>query len=365
MKISTPILKDAVAKAVKGSSNNGRIPLTSKMGIKLSDGKLRLLTTDATNNMCVIIDKVVGADVDITVDAELFSKLISKLTCESVEMKVDGGALVVVGNGTHKIGIDSDDDGNVIFPDIRTEFDGEPKIVKLTYIMNAYNVNKASLSKEEDDRIELTGYMCTDRVISTNGSILTSNNISLFGKDESYLISPNMMFLLTLCDTEDIKLYVAEDGTLNFVTDNLIISGKELINKEEYPLEDILEYFNIEPESTCKVPKELFLSVIDRLMLFVQPFDKNCANFTFSRVGIKISSQSGSSDETIKYVESKNFKDFSCEVNIPALKQLVTATPSDTISIGYGDESVLIFKEGNITQVLSLGEDDDSEVEYE
>lgn len=365
MKIATTILKDAVAKSIKGASNNGSLPLTTKMGIKLSNGKLKLLTTDMTNTLCVIIDKVSGDDADITVDADLFAKLISKLTCESVEMTVDKGALVVVGNGTHKIEIEADENGDVIFPDVKIPEDDSAEIVKLTSINNVYNINKASLLKSDDDRIELTGYMCTDRVISTNGSILTSNNIPLFGKDEEFLISPQMMLLLTLNDVEDIKMYHNDGGELLFVTDNVVVAGTELMGKEDYPVEDILEYFDIEPKSTCKVPKDLLLSVLDRLMLFVKDYDRNCANFTFNRTGIKISSQSGSSDETIRYVESENFEDFSCVVNIPALKQLVSATPSDNISIGYGDESVLIIKEGNVTQILSLGEDDDTEYESE
>ena len=367
MKIATTILKDGVAKAIKGASSNGSIPLTSKLGIKLSDGKLRFLTTDAANTLCVIIDKVAGEDVDITVDADLFAKLISKLTCETVELKVDNGALVVVGNGTHKIEIEADENGDVIFPDIATTFEGDTfGNVKLTSVLNVYNINKAALSKNNEDNIELTGYMCTpDRVISTNGSILTSNSIPLFGCEDSLLIPAQLMFLLTLNDVEDIALYKHADGSLYFVTDNLVVKGTELTNKEEYPVEDILEYFDIECESTCGLPKEFLLSVIDRLMLFVKDYDKNCAKFTFTRVGLKVSSMSGSSDETIKYVSSENFSDFSCEVNIPALKQIVSSTPTDTVHLGYGDDSVLIIKEGKVTHILSLGSEDEEDYDYE
>ena len=46
--------KEAVNKAIKGAGFNNLIPITSMIGIKLSDGKLRLLTTDMTNTLCII-----------------------------------------------------------------------------------------------------------------------------------------------------------------------------------------------------------------------------------------------------------------------------------------------------------------------
>ena len=361
MKISTTILKDAVAKSIKGSSNNNNLPLTSMIGIKLSGGKLRLLSTDMVNTLCVIIDKVAGDDVDITVSADLFSKLISKVTSESVEMTVNDGVLNVKANGSYKIPIVSDENGDVSFPDITVDTTLlAPVNVKLTSILNVFNINRASLLDSVDS--PLGGYMCTNEaVISTNGGILTSNKLRLFG-DDDLLIPPQMMYLLTLNDVEDITMYT-DGNTLYFVTDNLIVAGSELSGKEEYPVEDIADYFNIEFNSSCKVPRELLLSVIDRLMLFISSFDKNCATFTFTRTGINISSKAGSSDELIRYVGSENFKEFSCEVNIPAFKKLVSASPLDTITLYYGDDSVIAIKDGNVSQILALGSDD--EIEYE
>ena len=362
MKIATSILKEAVAKSIKGVSNNNNLPLTSMIGIKLSNGKLRLLSTDMVNRLCVVIDKVAGDDVDITVSADLFAKLISKVTSESVEMSVSDGVLHVKANGNYKIPVVADENGDVIFPDVVVPTAIQPITVKLTSIMNVFNINKASLSNEIGT--PLAGYMCTDSsVISTNGSILTSNTLKLFG-DDNLLISSQMMHLLTLNNTEDISL-VVDNGTLYFVTDNLIVAGAELGGKEDYPVEDIAEYFNIEFNSSCRVPRDLLLSVMDRLMLFISSYDRNCATFTFTRTGINISSKAGSSDELIRYVGSENFKEFSCEVNIPAFKQLVSASPLDTITLFYGDDSVIAIKDGNVSQILALGSDDETEYENE
>lgn len=358
MKIATSILKEAVAKSIKGVSNNSNLPLTSMIGIKLSGGKLKFLTTDMVNKLCIVVDNVAGDDVDITVSAETFSKLISKITSESVELNITPGVLEVKANGTYKIPIVSDENGDVSFPDVVVPAEIESKVVKLTSIMNVYNINKASLSS--DIGTPLVGYMCTDdSVITTDGTILTSNKLQLI---PNCLISPQTMCLLTLNTVEDIQ-YIHDDNRLYFFTDDVIISSSELSGKDEYPVDDISEYFLTEFPSMCSVPKELLLSVIDRLCLFISPYDKNCATFSFTRTGINISSKSGSSDEIIRYVKSDNFNEFVCEVNIPELKDLVSAVPFDTVSIYYGDDNVIAIKDGNISQILALGCDD--EVDYE
>ena len=94
MKVVTSRMKEAVNKSIKGAGFNNLIPITSMIGIKLSDGKLRLLTTDMTNTLCIIIDKVAGDDMDITVDADKFGKLIAKTTSEDIDLSVKDDILM-------------------------------------------------------------------------------------------------------------------------------------------------------------------------------------------------------------------------------------------------------------------------------
>ena len=58
--MNTVKLQDMVAKAMKGASNNKLIPLTNLMAIQLKDHKLTLITTDATNFLYIMEDKVAG-----------------------------------------------------------------------------------------------------------------------------------------------------------------------------------------------------------------------------------------------------------------------------------------------------------------
>ena len=356
MKVVTSRMKEAVNKAIKGAGFNNLIPITSMIGIKLSDGKLRLLTTDMTNTLCIIIDKVAGDDMDITVDADKFGKLIAKTTSEDIDLSVKDDVLFVKANGTYKIPLISDEEGLVTFPAL-SETKGKTTNVKLTSIMQAYNINKSALAKTLENPA-LTGYYCGDMVISTDANVITFNNFKMFEQDEPLLISPQLMQLLTLNKQEDIKL-IADKTLLTFIADDMIVQGAVMEGIEDFPADDVKAYLDEAFISSCKVPKDLLLATLDRLALFIEPYDKNGAYFTFGRKGINIHSKKDASTETINYVESKDFEPFVCCVDIPMLKEQLQANPDDTVKICYGNENALKIESGKVTQVIALLEDED------
>ena len=356
MKVVSSRMKDAVNKAIKGAGFNNLIPITSMIGIKLEGGKLRLFTTDMTNTLCIIIDKVSGVDMDITVDADKFGKLIAKTTSEDIELIVIDDVLSVKANGTYKIPLIADEEGLVTFPAL-SETKGKTTNVKLTSIMQAYNINKSALAKTLENPA-LTGYYCGDMVISTDANVITFNDFKMFEQDEPLLISPQLMQLLTLNKQEDIKL-IADKTLLTFIADDMVVQGAVMEGIEDFPAEDVKAYLDEAFTSSCKVPKDLLLATLDRLALFIEPYDKNGAYFTFGRKGINIHSKKDASTEIINYVESKNFEPFMCCVDIPMLKEQLQANPDDTIKICYGNENALKIESGKVTQVIALLEDED------
>lgn len=358
MKISSNRFKEAVNKAIKGASFNKLIPLTSMIGIKSDGEKIKLFTTDMTNSLCIIIDKVAGEEMDITVDADKFSKLIAKVTSEDIDLTVTDSVLVVKANGTYKIPLISDEEGLVSFPNIVFEAEVENDI-KLSSIMSAYNINRSALAKTLEQP-SLTGYYCGDKVITTDANVITFNDFNMLGNDEPALISAQLMQLLTLNKDENIKWgFNKKTSEFCFLSSDIMIVGPMLEGIEDFPAEQVMAYLDEAFPSNCKVPKELLLSVLDRLALFIEPYDKNGAYFTFGRKGITIHSKKDASTETINYVESKDFAPFVCCVDIPMLKEQIQANPEDTIKLYYGNENALKMECGKVTQVIALLEDED------
>lgn len=359
MKVATNRFKASVNKAIKGAGFNNLIPLTSMIGIKVSDGKLKLLTTDMTNNLCIIIDKVSGDDIDVTVGADTFGKLVSKMSSEDISLDVKDDVLVVKGNGTYKLPLISDEEGLVSFPDVVVEGEPENEIL-LTSIMSAYNINKSALAKTLENP-SLTGYYCSnDMVITADGNVITFNKFNMMGNDEAVLLSAPMVQLLTLNTQEKIKWnFDKKKKEFVFVSDDVVITGPMLEGIEDFPAEPIKAYLDEAFTSSCKLPKDLLISVLDRLSLFIEPYDKNGAYFTFGRTGLTIHSKKDASTEQLNYIESKDFSQFVCCVDIPMLKEQLQACPDDTVKLFYGNENALKIENGKVVQVIALLEDED------
>ena len=88
LKLKTKTLQEMTQKAMKGASHSKVLPLTSMLAIELKENVLTLTTTDFSNYLEIKQDKVEGADFYVVVQADIFSKLIGKLSTEEVTLTV-------------------------------------------------------------------------------------------------------------------------------------------------------------------------------------------------------------------------------------------------------------------------------------
>ena len=355
-KISIPAVKfqDMVARATKGASENKLLPITSMMCIQMKDHVLSLTTTDTANTLVVKSDKIEGDDMYAVVPVKQFSGLIAKTTSDSIKLVLKGNDLEVHGNGVHKISLPVDEDGVVQFPQFVFDKEGEGEIINLSSVKDVLNINKASVAKTIDTPC-LCGYYLGEQVITTDEQTICFNDMKL--TDDAYLVSPEMMELLALSKQEKITWWY-KDGFFLFETDDMILHGAEHDGKDLFPAEDIMGYLDTEFTSRCRLPKIAIQGLIDRLALFIEPYDKNGAYLTFTKEGVKINSKKSNSDETISYIESDNFSPFVCCVDIPMLKGLIDANPGESIDIWYGNEACIKMTSGKVTQVIALLEDE-------
>lgn len=353
LSIKTVVLQEMVSRAIKGAGQNKLIPLTSLMAIQLKDQQLTLITTDASNTLYILQDKVEGDDFYCVVQVEQFSKLVSKMTSENITLTLEGAVLTVKGNGNYKIELPLDENGDLIkYPDPveDAELDGDMVNVNLTTIKTILNVNKAALAITMEEPA-YTGYYVGDKVVSTDGFKICALDVKLF--DEAMLISPETMNLLDVMTEEKVGVYV-QDDILEFVTKDCIVYGHKMEGIEDYDIEAVNGLLDEEFESSCKVSKTDLLALLDRISLFVGAYDNKAITLTFTDTGIDISSKQSNGIETISYMSSSNAKAYSRHISIAELIQQVKANGADSIEIQYGNENSIKLVDGNITQVIAL-----------
>lgn len=355
--VTTSLLQNMVAKSMKGASCNKMIPITSLMLIQLKDHVLTLLTTDATNYLYVREEKVDGDDFYVVVQAEMFSKLISRLTCETVTLELKENSLNVKGNGNYSIELPLNEEGElIVYPDpLNKIVDGEPTIhVNLSTLRLILATAKASLADTNEVPC-YTGYYVGDSVVSTDTYKICGISVHLF--DEPALISSEMMDLLDLLTEEDVGVY-RKGNIIVFSTSGCDVYGKLMDDIDDFQIDVIGRLLNQEFESKCKVSKDSLLQLLDRLSLFVSAYDKNGIYLTFTREGLQIDSKQANSSEILPYLESTNFKNFLCCIDIEMLRSQIKAHAGNSIEIQYGEDNAIKIVDGNITQIIALLEDD-------
>ena len=191
--------------------------------------------------------------------------------------------------------------------------------------------------------------------MTTDTYKICGTDIKLF--DTPMLVSPEMMDLLDVMANEDINVYI-QDNTIVCSTPDCIVYGKELEGKDNYQVDAISGLLDLDFPSECSVSKDALLQALDRLSLFVGPYDKNGIYMTFTRDGLHLSSRKSNGVEVIPYRTSKEFKDFTACINIEMLQTQVKAHVLDDIQLCYGLDNALKIVDGNVTQIIAYEVDD-------
>ena len=361
--LNTIVFKDMVARARKGASNNSILPITSMMAIELKDNKLTLITTDNTNYLYVIQDKVEGNDFYVTVIADTFAQLIAKTTSENITLELKDNFLEVVGNGKYSIELPTEE-GNIIkFPDPRDEEELDPlEDIKLSDVNHIIKSAKASLAVTMENPV-YTNYYCGESVLATNEYKICNVDVQLW--EEPRLISPQLMDLVALITAEDIAVS-AKDDIIMFSTPTCQVYGRTTTGVEDFPADSIKSAVQANFLASCQLKKQEMLQLLDRISLFVSGTDDNEVYITFTKEGLQLSSKASSGIETVKYISSTDFKEFTGVIDIKMLIDQLKALEDEDVVIGYMNEgededtsnTAIKFTEGNVDLLVALLDDD-------
>lgn len=357
LSIKTEVLQNLVTHAMKGASNNKMIPITGFMAIDLQDSVLTLTTTDAYNYFYVREYDVAGDDFHIVVQTELFSKLVTRMTCETVTLETDRTMLKVIGNGEYSIELPLNEDGEpVVYPKVlERDFDVvEERDINLSAIKLITTTAKTSLATTFEIPC-YTGYYVGDNVIATDTYKLCGINMKLW--NNASLVTPEMLDLVGSFVDEKVHIKVI-DGALLFESKSCTVYGPLMDSIAEYQVDAVNGLLNTEFESSCVIGKDVLLQLLDRLSLFVGVYDKNGIYLTFTQDGLQVESKRSNSVEIIQYAESKNFKPFTCCIDIEMLMSQIKANTADRLHIEYGRDNAIKITDGNVTQIIALLEDE-------
>ena len=359
--IGTELMKDVMARAIKGVGNNKLLPITQMICISLKGGVLTTITTDGTNYLYIKEPHIAGDDFYVVVDANQFSKLISKMTCDNITMIIaeNTGALSVKGNGNYILELPLDEDGEFIkFPDAYEKLShaavDEVDTVNKSTVQVILETIKPALATTFEHP-EYTAYYAADKVVATDRTIIASMDIKFC--DTPKLINADFLDLVSVMREEKIEARYCGDDVI-FTTQDATIVGKLAEGVGDFAIDVISELIDQDFASFCSVPKAELLQMLDRLSLFVGPYDDNSVILTFVKEGLQVSSKASSGVEIINYVASDEHENFTAPINVNMLAKTVKSISSDVIEMFYGNDSAIKIVDGNITIIVALNEEE-------
>lgn len=360
MKVKTELLQKMMSKAIQGASNNKMIPITSLIGIEIKNKKLTLMTTDGSNQFRVIndieLDPMCGPidsqEFYTIVNADTFSKLVSKTTKEFIDLQNKENYLEVIGNGAYKLEIAINEDGEIVkFPEVN-HISEVANSIKLAELQEAIKVAKASVAKTMEIPC-LTGYYIGKNIIASNREMVCKLEATLI--EEPILISSEMAELLLLVESPEAIQLERKDNHLYFYTNGYEIIGNELEGKEIYPVQPIEDLASKEYTHFIQVNKQDLLNVLDRMSLFISDYDKNGVFLDFTEAGFIVRSQKSNAEEIIDIKGTLDPEDrFSCLADIEMLKSQVETISTDIVEIWYGQEKSIKIVDGKCSLIISL-----------
>lgn len=359
MKIKTELLKEMISAAVKGAGNNKFLPITELIGIKAQDNILSLTCTDATNYI-EVSEPVECEPFYAAVNADIFAKLVGKITSNETEITVTENAVIIKGNGEYKIGIQLDEDGKAV--KFENKFNADDDIwkvdkqtIKTETIERILNVNKSALATT----LELpcyTGYYCGKDVVSTDTYKITVLDTNIF--DEPCLISPQVMELLSVFKGDDINVYTKDDIMI-FVDEKIKIFTHKLAGIEDFAIDSINRLMDSEFEKFCTFNRQAMINLLDRISLFVGPYDNNAVMLNFTDKGIQVSSRQSNGVEIIPYAGVSDVTPYQCSIDVNLLMTQLKSQTTDITELWYGNDKAIKMCSDDVTQIVCLIEIND------
>ncbi len=360
LSIKTETFKDLLDKALKGVSNNKLFPITSLVGIQFADGELTVMTYDGNNSIYLfhyLGEEEGQKQVYVAVEANKLHDLIGKITDETIQLIFGEDSFnVKSSNGTFKFSVAVEDGFGVVkFPDNQTPLLQEEgiKYIELYYkdLELLLKVNRAAAAKTSEV-ICLTGAYIGEKIITTDSYVACITDKDLF--NETMLLNYTTIDLLPIFENDEKVVAVIGKDRISFYTDNAIVVGSKMSQLNDFPGKEIMSFLELQFTNQCLVKKSEILDALDRLNIFITPFDKNIMELSFTENSLTIKSLNSNAVESIPI---KNGANLVCKTGFSGLKNEISSVVDETFTLKFGNDIALAVVDSIATHIISLAEE--------
>lgn len=339
--------------------------ITDNLELKVENEILNLSVTNGEYFVRTKLPIYENIDFHATVNANVFLKLLTKITTETVEFKIDNNNLLIIGNGEYKIPMIYDGTELMTLPEIKIDNVTNKFKIKSEILKSILFYNSKELSKRNvvSNPVQKLYYIDNEGAITfTSGACVNTFKLE---KPVKILLSQKVVSLFKLFDDEDIDFSIGQDqiaGTSNIQT-KVSFSSEFLSISAILPSNDVLigtvpvkairdRAFNTYTSSVVLNRIET-LQAIDRLMIFYGGSAMFYARFKFSSDGVKISTLDNEISESVNINSSSGLdNEYDAILDLNDLRIVLHSYDESHVTMNFGDNQAVVLIKPNIYSVI-------------
>ena len=364
LKVNTSTLKNLLSKVMKGISDNKILFITGAINIEFDGKKLTLSATDTITYLSVFQEDganlISGDEMRVAVPAHVFNQLIQKTNSLNVELVLEDACLKVIGNGVYKIELPTESGGSLLeFPRPNTLNDVKPAQLRKTTITKE---DIASILKSNKTAIKTSlmaifmhGYYFGDKVVTSDCNMVAQSNVKV--TEEPFLAPPELLNILEAFNDNTVEV-TRHGSNIMMSGSNMLVCSIELEDIASYPIIAIDKMLSSDYPSKCTISKELALSILDRMKLFVGQYDGNAVQLVFDSNGVSFLNKRSTGNERIEFDAKAGANPFICNVDLQLLVDVLKAQPCRSLEIQYGAKRTLKIVGDDTAHLITLVADE-------
>ena len=362
-------IQQACGKLLAAVDSNSLSVLTETLQIKTENKKLYISVTNREYLAKVKIDIPEDIEFVATVNANLFLKLVSQITTDTIELSVAESTLILKGNGTYKLPLIFDGEKLLELPEITIDNPTVEFDVDSGALLSLIQYNSKELTKGQPSHPMQKMYYVDEKGAITFIFGACVNNFQL-EKPVKMLLNDRLVKLFKLFKGEKVHFTMGMDPLtediiqtkVQFSTPDVtitsILSCDDTMLKT-FPVESIRRRAESEYPYSINVITEKFLQTINRLLLFssansAKDAIRPISEFRFEKDHMIVFDTRGENKEEVWYTNSTAAIDstYSALIDLNDLKVTLETCVETYVTIEFGDTQAIVITHGNIKNVI-------------
>lgn len=360
-------IQQACGKILAAVDSNSLSVLTETLQIKTENKKMYISVTNREYLAKVKIDIPEDIEFLATVNANLFLKLVSQITTDTIELSVVDSTLILKGNGVYKLPLIFDGEKLLELPEIEIDNPTVEFDVDSNALLSLIQYNSKELTKGQPSHPMQKMYYVDEKGAITFIFGACVNSFTL-EKPVKMLLNDRLVKLFKLFKGEKVHFTMGMDALTDDiiqtkvrfetpeVTITSILSCDDTMLKT-FPVDSIRGRANATYPYSIKVNKDQFLQTINRLLLFssansAKDIIKPISEFKFEKDHVVVFDTRGENKEEVWYSNSTIEDSYDTYLDLNDLKVTLETCVDPYVTLEFGDTQAVVVTHGNIKNVI-------------